>query len=273
MKFNNLYDLIKYIEYGTKLHIGVTFLGNYGNEACTLPYSHNIHSSVVCWQFKKGERQSDICFRCKSRAIAKALSTKQAFGGLCINGIYEYTRPVTIDGEVVCIIYIGNILTEDGLIKIKKKAKGTDIAFDTLETNFNYTQCEEVGSLIESYIRILLDKYPAIDNISNNLLIQNIKSYIHENLEYDISIKTLATFFHYNEVYLGRLFKKETGVTIKEYINKSRVNIAKGFLRNQDSVISAAQKAGFNDVTYFNRIFKKYTSITPTEYKRQAITD
>ena len=105
-----LYDVIKYIELGTHLHIGVLFFGNYGNELCTLPFSHQIHSSPFCTHAKNSTKNGyRRCFACRNLAIEKALRTKLPFGGKCINGIYEYVRPVLINGEVAAVIFIGNI--------------------------------------------------------------------------------------------------------------------------------------------------------------------
>ena len=263
MEYSSLYDLIKSIEYGTKLHIGVIFFGNYGNEKCIVPYSHQIHSSYMCKKIKNSEKEYKKCYRCRNIAIGKAIRTKKAFGGLCINGIYEYTRPVVVEDDVACIIYIGNILTDGGYKRLKNK----NADFETFEKNFSFEMCESAGMLIERYIRILLEKYP-IEKKSFNSLINNIKSYIHSNIEYNISITSVAKLFHYNEVYLGRLFKKETGFTFKEYINDTRMKLAADLLSSGDSVTNISQRIGFNDVTYFNRQFKKYYKLTPTEYKK-----
>ena len=80
----------------------------------------------------------------------------------------------------------------------------------------------------------------------------------------------MAKLFNYNPVYLGRVFKKETGTSTKEYANKKRIDYAKKPLNNNEMVISASQKVGFNNVTYFNSIFKKLAGITPSEYKKKA---
>jgi len=79
----------------------------------------------------------------------------------------------------------------------------------------------------------------------------------------------VARLFHYNEKYLGRLFKKETGQTFKEYINKKRIQIAQNMLLNTNyTVTEIAVQTGYNNVTYFNRIFKKIKGVTPTAYRK-----
>lgn len=266
MEYANLSDLIESLEYGTKLHIGVVFLKNYGNKKCNLTHQQRIHSSNLCEMFKSTPQGFRRCFRCRNMALRKAIRDKEAFGGLCINGIYEYTRPVVIDGDVVCIIFIGNIITDASLEKLKTKNGVEDIIENDTQRNFDVKKCETIGLIMESYISILLEKYTD-GPTDEKQLIKNIKAYISENIEHEISINAMARFFNYNPIYFGRLFKKETGITIKEYVNRERILLAEKLICESETIIELSQKVGFNNVTYFNKIFKEYTGLTPMEYR------
>ena len=90
MIYRSLNDLITYLEHGTKLHIGVLFYGNYGNDMCNLPHSRHIHHSPLCEELKNQNKIGyKRCFTCRNLALKKALSLKKPFDGICINGIYE----------------------------------------------------------------------------------------------------------------------------------------------------------------------------------------
>ena len=54
----------------------------------------------------------------------------------------------------------------------------------------------------------------------SNLIVIDLLKYIDENLYAPISIQELSILFHYNKDYLMRLFKREIGVTIIDYINQ-----------------------------------------------------
>ncbi len=269
MEYNSLFDLITYLQYGTKLHIGVLFFGTYGNKKCILPFEQIIHSSKICGEFKSHTNGLDKCWRCRNMAIKKAHRTKAPFDGLCINGVYEYTRPVVIGNDVACIIFIGNILEKTkGYEKLKKKLDSKDYLINSLERNFTYDKCDVVGSILETYIRTLLENIPSEHSNNFNPRIENIKNYIETNLEYDIKISQVAKIFHYNEQYLGRLFKKETQMSFNNYISKQRIERAKLLLKEtDDSVMNIALKVGFNNVTYFNRVFQKHLKKTPMEFR------
>ena len=264
MEYGTLYELITGLSYGTKLYIGVCFFGNNGNKKCELPHEYSIHAGNACCVLKRCT-DPKRCYRCRKMAIRKAVRTKESFGGCCINGVYEYTRPVVIDDEVICVIYVGNIFAEEG----RKKLEKYPVDISCMEHNFSYEQCDVLGNLIEGYIRTLLEKYPDTADRFNPL-VKNIKSYLNENLEYDVSVSYLSELFHYNAVYLGRIFKKETGMSIKEYVNIERIKKAQKLLWHNESITGTAQQCGFNNVTYFNGVFKKCTGITPSEYKKMV---
>lgn len=269
MEHSKLYNMIKYLEKGTNLHIGVLFFKNYGCSACELPNNQQIHYSPMCDKFKVYKKSAfSRCFKCRNLAIKKALESGKAFDGLCINGIYEYTHPVLINGEVAFMIFIGNILDgERSLAKIKKRIGKKSFPIDTMEKDFPKKDCQNIGALLEEYILYLLERYP--DNKGEeNALIKNIKTYINCNLEFDINITNIAKTFHYNPRYLGRLFKKETGIHMYEYITNERIERAKKLLKNTShSVINISNEVGFNNVTYFNQLFKRHLSVTPKQYR------
>ena len=270
MEYSSLYELIKYLEYGTNIHIGVLCFGNYGNEKCVLPQSHTIHSGKICDELKNSRNGYSRCFKCRNLAIQKAIDTQNKFSGYCINGIFEYTHPVIIDGEVAFIIFIGNILG-DNSEKIKAKLIDKPELIHTLECGFSQRQCEAVGNVIETYIRMILKAIPQSKKNDCNQMIENIKNYVDSNLEFDIKISYVANIFHYNVQYIGRLFKKSTALTFNEYVNHQRLARSKLLLRDSDlTVLNISNRLGFNNVSYFNRLFKKHYGKTPTEYRKSA---
>lgn len=269
MEASPLYNLIQSIEYGTNLHIGVLFFKNYGNQMCELHKRQRIHQTFMCDTFKTyNKTSSSRCLRCRNLALKKAVTSKKAFGGLCINGIYEYTHPVIIDNDVTCVIFVGNIATEDGIKKIMSFKQ--DLPLDTLEHNFSQDKCQTICKIIEDYILFLIKEYPDLDS-SEKALIKNIKAYIENNLELVTNIRQIADAFHYNTQYLGRIFKKETGTTINNYITLRRLKQAElSLINTQNPIIDISTETGFNNVTYFNRLFKKHFGQTPTEYRKRG---
>lgn len=99
-------------------------------------------------------------------------------------------------------------------------------------------------------------------------LIRQVIIQIDTDLTADLSLYSLAKLLNVNASYLSSLFKKETGTTLTEYVNKKRVRQAALLLSTTSMQIQMiAQYCGIPDVNYFIRIFKKYIGKTPKEYR------
>lgn len=103
--------------------------------------------------------------------------------------------------------------------------------------------------------------------------IRTVITEIDYDLTADLSLKSLAQMLNMNPSYLSTLFKKETGVTLTEYVNRKRVDHAILLLNTTDMQIqNIAIYCGIPDVNYFTKTFKKIVGKTPKEY-RQMVTD
>jgi two-component system response regulator YesN len=65
------------------------------------------------------------------------------------------------------------------------------------------------------------------------------------------------------------VFKKETGMSISDYLQQTRIEYAKELLLNTDqSVSEIANASGYSNLSYFSAIFKKITGTSPGEYRK-----
>lgn len=98
--------------------------------------------------------------------------------------------------------------------------------------------------------------------------VANCIDYIHDHLHTRITVEFLAKFVGLNPSYLSRLFKKETGMTISEYIQTKKIETARNMLVYSD--YSAAQISSilaFPSQSYFTEVFRKCTGMTPLRYR------
>ncbi len=99
--------------------------------------------------------------------------------------------------------------------------------------------------------------------------IARIMEWIKANYINPITIADIACEFGYNPDYLSSLFKKTTGTTLINFINKTRIDISKSLISSYDiSIKEAAYSCGFTDEKYFLKTFKKFEGMTPTQYKK-----
>ncbi len=131
-------------------------------------------------------------------------------------------------------------------------------------------------SMLTGYLYLLITslfrRVNIIDNhlFSKNMLvdqtIRQIKNTIYDNPK----TSEIAAHRFVTREHLGRIFKKETGLTITQYINMQKVEIIKDILKNTDRPIEEIPMIFNNKIKYIQQIFKKYTGMTMREYRRRS---
>ena len=102
----------------------------------------------------------------------------------------------------------------------------------------------------------------------SNELTCKILDYIHDNINKEITIDELSNRFYFDKTYIMKKFKKETKLSIHEYINSIRIYNSLIYFRDDNYVLSIAFKNGFNSLEYFSETFKKIIGVSPTIYKK-----
>lgn len=99
-------------------------------------------------------------------------------------------------------------------------------------------------------------------------IVEEMEAFIRSHYTENINLADLAEKYHFNQSYLTRMFKKETGVLPLKLINTLRIRDAKEMLaQGRLSVREISEMLGFSNQHYFSRIFKDFTGMTPREYR------
>lgn len=102
----------------------------------------------------------------------------------------------------------------------------------------------------------------------NEDVVNQVKRYITEHLAEDTSLHVLADQVHFSQEYLLRIFKKQEGITILQYINDMKLDMAKRLLTGSElSVKKIAEKLGFASQGYFGRFFRSKMGLSPKAYR------
>lgn len=100
--------------------------------------------------------------------------------------------------------------------------------------------------------------------------VEQIKRYIAANYyDVNLSVQMIADAYAMSLPYLSRIFKKEYGTGLLDYINHYRVEKAKEIMQtgSEETIASIATKVGFNSSQTLIRAFKRYEKVTPGKYK------
>lgn len=127
-----------------------------------------------------------------------------------------------------------------------------------------------LAHLMRDYETVRLSDRENSQYITKQQRLSELLQYIEENITESLSTAQLAEKCYLSEYYFCRFFKKETGLSLTEYVNRLRIEKSKLLLRNTRlSLSEIAQQTGFSDANYFCRIFKKYTGNTPNKERKE----
>lgn len=102
-------------------------------------------------------------------------------------------------------------------------------------------------------------------------LSKKVQDYIQDNYQDpDLNISLAGQHFEMTPAYLSSIYKKQTGESLLEYINKVRISEAEQLLATEHSVVEVAQMVGFRDSGSFIRVFKKRMGVTPGQLKKKS---
>lgn len=105
-----------------------------------------------------------------------------------------------------------------------------------------------------------------------NYYVSQTLEIINKNAHQNISVSSIAEQLAINPSYLSRLFKKDIGSSIKEYINEIRITIGNDLLTSTDySVHEISERVGFASSQAFAKAFKQSRGLSPTHYRKKSI--
>lgn len=170
---------------------------------------------------------------------------------LAIGGITMSSRAATEGGlhealaGTLCELHIRHIEELNDLGRIEAAVFGAIVDFaDRVD------QCRKLN--VSKPVRLAMD-------------------YIYLHLYEDISPERLSSVTRLNAQYLSQLIKKETGLSLTNYIQKQRIEEAKRLLDYFDDPISTiGSRLTFYDQAHFVKVFKKHAGVTPKQYRNRG---
>ncbi|PFO74465.1 AraC family transcriptional regulator [Bacillus cereus] len=150
----------------------------------------------------------------------------------------------------------------------------SDIAFSLnllyIQTMEQLDNVDSVKRLSGDALRTFADRVKEYNAQKYSNTIIKCLNHISKNAYDELSLNELANHLDITPTYLSKLFKKEMGIPLSEYIQKERIEEAKKLLTLTTSPLSdVCAWLNFNDQSYFTKVFKKYTNMTPKQYREQ----
>lgn len=219
----------------------------------------------------------------RGEAVSLAKIYRKPFFFKCHAGLCELVLPLIYEDNLTGVVFLGQcrIKGEDNSKAVANRALelGGEANYfvQTYQSlpEVNRESLKDMGNILERYFKILfqirgdgaMQRFIA-DN-SSEPLCQQICDYISRKYMQDITPGKICDMLFLNSAYVARVFRRDTGMTMTAFINRTRIDNAKKLLAGTTVPVSSiALNVGFSDANYFTRIFKKLEGVTPAEYRK-----
>ncbi|AIQ70315.1 helix-turn-helix domain-containing protein [Paenibacillus graminis] len=147
-----------------------------------------------------------------------------------------------------------------------------ELAFTLCNIHIQHIEELNEGKTVEAAaIQAMLDFADRVAQCRKNSVSKPVyvcKEYIYRHLFEEISLQQLSELSGLNPEYLSQLFKKETGLTLMNYIQWERIEEAKKLLAHSNApILTIGARLTFYDQSHFIKVFKKHTGVTPKQYR------
>ena len=125
---------------------------------------------------------------------------------------------------------------------------------------------------LKNWLRNIILSCVSLLNSRNNSrdvkLVNEIKDIIHSRYAEQITIIDISESVYLSSKQANHIFKRETGMTIFDYLVEYRINLAKELLKDPCSrIYLVAAQVGYSNKSHFALMFKKLTGMSPTEFR------
>lgn len=159
-----------------------------------------------------------------------------------------------------CLEYILKPVPYEQLTEILARTK------DQVQREHSAVLLENYG---KTYIRQMKENLTPEE--TGNALEEAV-SYIREHISENMTVEFLALKVHVSPRHLNRLFQKQFGQPVGDYLSKQRMVLAGELLKDGKlSVTMVSDRVGYGNYSYFTKQFKKFYGMTPREYRTENI--
>ena len=197
-----------------------------------------------------------------------------------VGALYEWlAHAPSVRGGIIAndtLRQLKNTFIVTATLASRAAIKGGADAEEALSLSDDYIKKCELLTTVEAIVNLqyhmVLDYTKRVERIrigkkASKLLMQ-VTNYVQHNLSRPTDVEALADSMFISRTHLAAKFKKETSMTLTEFILKEKIEEAKRLLRYSDKSLSLiAEYLGFSSQSHFSKTFKKYTSNTPKEFR------
>lgn len=205
---------------------------------------------------RKGYKPSDCCFYWMHFTPVTYNITDTTFDAVGFTSSENYNLLI---GEY------NNLVHPDKVIILMKQLQ------DSVRSRYNKISVNYMATniLCEIYNQMhIRNANPHKNDYKKKQMFNDIVDYIKDHAYTNLRVFDISRHFGYNEKYLSQLFSSVSGITLKQYILNTKIELANYLLSDTNKPISEiSYLLGFTDNHNFMKLYKRVTGMTPSQYR------
>jgi AraC family transcriptional regulator of arabinose operon len=178
---------------------------------------------------------------------------------------------IGVDGnELTPLLTKKGVTAANPIVSIKNTKKMLSLVTDFIEHNNQRNVTEEkMLAFFFSFVNTFKNVSDKTSKHQVSQHIEAVKDFIQQNyMHHTFSIHSIESLMHVSHSWLCALFKRETSMSMHEYLISVRLSHAADLLINSDLPINEiSYMCGFCDALYFSSAFKKRYTLSPLNYR------
>ena len=245
-----------------------------------LPFHGKKNENPFCALLAERKSSCALCLRAQACLANKPNDTPHSLQ--CAYGLTESVVPVVLGERVIGFLCTGQVFTRLGKADalrsrdVRACLESAGVAAEGLRL---WKQTPFIKALkYKAMVQLLNFFAKQLSMLSNQLLIEQkshepqvvvrARQFIAANKRSPITLAAVAQASGASMFHFCKLFRATTGVKFTEYVARSRVEDARGLLRDpRIRMCEVAYGSGFQSLTAFHRAFQRILGQSPTEYR------
>jgi len=246
-----------------------------------------INRSPFCEELNVCSNACQACIETNRRLINEA-SVGGPTSCHCFAGLIESAVPIKLGAVIVAYLKTGQVFTRMPLeadfdrtvrsiglktLDASSIQKLHDAYFKTKSVEPERYQSDlTLLQIFASHLSLLAESMATVNQGAEPRSISKARNYIESHFREEMTLASVAHEAGMSESYFCRIFREKTGLTLTEYVNRYRVEMAKHeLLKTERRVSEIAFEVGFQSLSQFNRSFAQIAGMSPTHWRKDAL--
>lgn len=233
-------------------------------------------NECFCQSVQNTEAGKRACLLSDAQLLKRCQTSKKPEMHVCHAGLVDVAVPILYEDIIIGYIIFGQMKADTDFSAFEDYIAGLGLDVEEMKsyyTGISFFETNRIQSV--SNIASMLVKHILLENMLKPAFDENIQkavAFINENLESDLSIRSISQSINVSKSVLYKRFHACFHCTVSEYINTKRIEKSIELLTKTDlSVEEISQKVGFSSTSYYTKTFKQQKGLPPLKYKKTHI--